>query len=164
MICGMLGGSGLLVSVAAVFLGGVDFPDFIIKPIVSAIIMAILGAGIYFLLEWQVPILFEMENEDLDKGEGLTESEDITEEIQNTEDNSLYKTDQDLKDPGWEYQSDINEKLSLKEAKPPQNTSAREGEIVVEGVTFKNKPKIMAETIKTLLDQDENEAQHGELN
>ena len=150
MICGILGGIGLLVSLVAVLLGGVGFPGLIIKPIASAMFMAMLGAGIYFLLRWQMPALFDV------AGDDLTELEDISKEVPDTKDDSLPEVEEDLL-PENKYDEniyDMDEKLPLPGVRSKRNISGKEGEVVVEGVTLKNQPQVMAETIKALLDQD----------
>ena len=157
MIAGTLGTVGLLVSISSALLGGVSFPDFIVKSIVSAVTLAMLGVGIYFLLESKVPVVFEMLDEgynetDLyDSGEDHAKVEDVPEETKDIKDDPPSETE---KDDTLDYQTDMEDKTLSEGALNTRNAIPREGEIVVEGVTLKNEPEIMAEAIKTLLIQD----------
>ena len=157
-ISGTLGIVGLLVSITSALLGGVDFPDFIIKPIVSAIALATLGVGISFLLESQVPVFFEVsDDEEYSKKNSYSQDADQVEIGDIPEESKDIKNDlpsEVEKDHTLDYQVDMEGRESLGGRPNKRNTVPREGEIVVEGVTFKNEPETMAEAIRTLLDQD----------
>ena len=156
MIMAILGGLGVLVSVSTGLVAGTRFPAAVLRPLVSGICMAALGAGIYFVLEWQTPDLLRLNRKDKDE-EDL--DIDLPSDEGSSEDASPGKaadSDQPIEAAsGAAFTADheYDEHILGRQNKIKKHSSS-EGQLVVEGVPLENKPKLMAEAIKHLLEQD----------
>lgn len=130
----------------------------IFRPLVSGLLMFILGSVIYALFAKKVPEVIDViENRHDDMAEGLGEAgmggegdtafgddgEGISAEDGPAESAASY--DEDYGSGGQGKVSDIPRKTGVQIGKE---------EITVNGVKFKNQPEVMAETIKQLMDQD----------
>jgi predicted membrane channel-forming protein YqfA (hemolysin III family) len=127
----------------------------IFRPLVSGLLMFILGTILYALLAKKVPEAIEAMEQD-PNGEGELPDLDISDsamdgdaaaEGEDAIDNAGVSNMSDYSshgDPGGAA-SNIPRKKGVQIGKD---------EIVVDGVKFKNEPEVMAQTIKELMDQD----------
>lgn len=147
---------GVLIALIFTILSASGVTAMIVRPIVSGLLMFVLGSVIYALLAKKVPEAIEvMENHpeltndtlndagmmgesELAGGEGSDMSEYSGSEGGSTMDS--YDTA-----AGSTASSNIPRKTGVQISKE---------EITVNGVKFKNQPEVMAETIKQLMDQD----------
>lgn len=128
----------------------------VFRPFVSGLLMFVLGSGIYALLAKKVPEAIDViennpaELADMPPQEEFPEGETGGSEM--AVENEVFD--------GGGAGSDAYESASGMAAGAgnsiPRKTGVQIGkeEIVVNGVTFKNQPEVMAETIKQLMDQD----------
>lgn len=130
----------------------------IFRPLVSALLMFVLGSIIYALFAKQVPevidvienrheeIMGELSDGSLTPGEGDMAFSDEGEGT----------SAEDGQSSANSYDSDYGSGSSGAASNIPRKTGVQIGkeEIVVNGVKFKNQPEVMAETIKQLMDQD----------
>ena len=118
MIMAILGGLGVLVSVSTGLVAGTRFPAVVLRPLLSGICMAVLGAGIYFVLEWQTPDLLRPNRKDKDEDDleldlelplerrfvrrrtslGKVASEDSDEPLDTTSERCFYMPDHEYDD------------------------------------------------------------------
>jgi len=150
---------GALIAFIFTLISGSGIMLLIVRPLVSALVMFILGTAIYIVFAKQVPeIIAELnplQAEDsilpMD-GEGVASSSDATEAMAAHDMGSTSNSDFDavkVADPTSGSYSGMHQNPGKK------NITAGPGEIVVEGVRIKNQPDVMAETIRHLMDQDE---------
>ena len=151
---------GALIAFIFTLLSGSGITLLIVRPIVSALVMFILGTGIYILFAKQVPeIIAELNPPQAEdsvlpiESEGTSNSSDAAEAMAASDVGSSSNSDFDsvkVADPTSGSYSGAPQSGGKK------NITAGPGEIVVEGVRIKNQPDVMAETIRHLMDQDEN--------
>jgi hypothetical protein len=148
---------GTLIALIFTILSSSGATALIVRPLVSGLLMFILGSVIYALLAKKVPEAIEViENHpdvssDMMADAGMGESDlpgaegggGASEDYSGAEGQSSF----DAYDSG----SGPAAVSSI-----PRKTGVQIGkeEIVVNGVKFKNQPEVMAETIKQLMDQD----------
>lgn len=131
----------------------------IFRPIVSALIMFVLGTVIYALLANKVPEAIDaIENKPEEfTSEGFNHEGAMAEgEMPAGEGGDMSEMSMDGSDGGSAaYDSSAAGGGSVG-SNIPRKTGVQIGkeEIVVNGVKFKNQPEVMAETIKQLMDQD----------
>lgn len=142
-----LAGFSYALSLFLTLLSGSGVVAILVRPILSAAAMGILGAGIYFALSGLVPeFLEELESGPESEDELEVDLDDnIEEEVSPDSENLSSEPDMGLDDDGT---------LPSTRIKPGQQT-AKEGEILVEGVAIKNEPEVMAEAIQHVMSQDE---------
>ena len=165
---------GYIVSLISSIIGSVGTTSIIIRPILSAIVMGGIGAGIiYFFQEDIHKIQSELVETDSTTTENTSEfvetdstkNENITNtEVKNTDqsNNEVNDTDRSNKNE-VKKPTETNQKTGFIPDPIPtrqnitasQHTKAPEGHIMVEGVPIKNEPRLMAEAIKHLLAKDD---------
>lgn len=133
----------------------------IFRPLVSALLMFILGSIIYALFAKKVPEVIDViENRMDEHAEGLPDgvTGDAGPEGAFAEGGEGIAVDEgDGSGGSSTYDEDYNNQMSGSAGSNiPRKTGVQIGkeEIVVNGVKFKNQPEVMAETIKQLMDQD----------
>lgn len=146
---------GALVALIFTILSDSGVVALIARPLVSALLMFVLGSALYALLAKKVPEAIEVIEHAPDEGGALPMEGEMPEgETGGSE----------LAVEGSEYNEDsgssMNDYDSGASSSPSSNIPRKTGvqigkeEITVNGVRFKNQPEVMAETIKQLLDQD----------
>jgi len=157
---------GFIVSLVIVIFKGPGFPEIILRPVFSGIIMAIFWNLCYLLLKKLLPDF----TSELETAFGATEngemadsrlpgmydeSGDFNFDLEKNEDDR----DQDNGDDLEGSSENVSEDLEVAEssAKPmvkKRKTTAGSDEILVEGVPIKKDPELMARTIQHVLDTD----------
>ncbi len=169
MTISILGFLGLLVSAIAGLAAGVHLPTVFLRPIISAICMAGLGAGIYFFLHWQAPdLLSQKSNDDNFNNKEMFQSDTISHtslaniEESNEEDLSgeTHRTNQDPSsskgyNSGESY--DENDLLNRDSIRGEKYSSVTQDTVVIDGIPLENKPELMAQAVQHLLDQDDDD-------
>ncbi|MDH5717815.1 MAG: hypothetical protein OEZ22_09270 [Spirochaetia bacterium] len=151
-----LGASGFIISLLASIIGSADYKAIIWQPLVSALVMAILGSAGYFIFEKFIPQFIKKLSAEEDI-ESMSDSLDID----NTENSENFNIENEsISDDIENIEKLENDDIPIKErainyASAKKKKQAGEGEILVEGVPIKNEPKLMAEAIQHLLHQDE---------
>ncbi len=148
---------GVLIALIFTIMSASGVTAIIVRPIVSGLLMFVLGSIIYALLAKKVPEAIEViENNPEVTGEMMTDAgvggdtpddagaEGAGEYLASEGESSLDAYDQGQGGAGG-MTSNIPRKTGVQIGKE---------EIVVNGVKFKNQPEVMAETIKQLMDQD----------
>lgn len=149
---------GILVALVFTIISGSSVVSLIARPIVSGLLMFLLGTFIYTLLAKKVPEAIDaMEHQGLETGEvnpALSDEAmhdgtagDISENATAAGDGEMSPLDAyaSSSEPRDSFASSIPRKTGVQIGKE---------EITVNGVKFKNQPEVMAETIKQLMDQD----------
>lgn len=145
---------GVLIALIFTILSASGVTAMIVRPIVSGLIMFVVGSALYALLAKKVPEAIDaIENHpevspDMLAEGGMNEGEmgggeggDVT-DYSAAEGSTLDSYDSAA---GASVSSNIPRKTGVQIGKE---------EIIVNGVKFKNQPEVMAETIKQLMDQD----------
>jgi len=147
---------GILVALVFTIISGSSVVSLIARPVVSGLLMFLLGTFIYTLLAKKVPEAIDaMEHQGLETGEvnpmldetmhdgsGGDISENAAADGGDTSELDSYAASSE---PRESFTSNIPRKTGVQIGKE---------EITVNGVKFKNQPEVMAETIKQLMDQD----------
>ena len=172
MLVSVLGALGLLVSTVAGLIAGVRPPDVILRPLISSIIMASLGVGVYFILQQQTPDLLSTVNEEENsysgtisqknemsymdpKDEGEGEGDIKQDSLETTNSMSDMAGGSSL---GESQKHDDDGTLLSRSSRSVAKQSSVSGDtLVVEGVPLENKPKLMAQAIQHLLDQEDDD-------
>lgn len=129
----------------------------IFRPLVSGLLMFLLGSGLYALLAKQVPEAIDViENKPDEESLVMPDGSDVMPEG-DTGGSELASEGEDFTGTGEGMQNyDSSDSSMGGGSSIPRKTGVQIGkeEIVVNGVKFKNQPEVMAETIKQLMDQD----------
>lgn len=129
----------------------------VFRPLVSGLLMFVLGSGLYALLATKVPEAIEViENQPDAEMQGLGEGADMLPEG-DTGGSELAGEGEDFTGTGEGMQNYDSAHSSMGSGSSiPRKAGVTIGkeEIVVDGVKFKNQPEVMAETIKQLMEQD----------
>lgn len=132
----------------------------IFRPLVSALVMFVIGTMIYALLANKVPEAIDViENKPEEfSGEGFNPENPPAEgEMAESEGGGdMSEMSMDGSDGGSAAYDSGSGSGNMAGSNIPRKTGVQIGkeEIVVNGVKFKNQPEVMAETIKQLMDQD----------
>ena len=147
---------GALVSFLSSLIAGAGFVGILLQPVIMALVMAAIGSGIYYLVSHlypemvaQVRSIFLPMGGEAEMSDGLDDlaiNDDIESFTSEGNEESISETDLAASDGSV---------LATPGSKSSRASFAKEGEILVEGVPIKNEPKLMAEAIQHLLDQDE---------
>ena len=152
---------GLLISSIAGLAAGVHSPAVIVRPIISAMCMAALGAGIYFLLQWQAPELLSWNNDN----QGFNDDQEFN-------DDQIFQDDAVTHTNSSDTESSTNKNLSGEAHGAGKNydddgllsrgsmgkvkhSSVSGDTIVVDGVPIPNKPELIGQAIQHVLDMDD---------
>ena len=141
---------GMVVSLFSCLLGGAGFPAVLYRPFLYAVLMGLIGAIVFYFIHFTAPEVineFKGNDAELDDFEGGDDGLDDSLAFEDDSDSGDY-SEVDTSVDGNVLSSGSNTG-----GKPQRK--ARPGEIMVEGVPIKNEPKVMAEAIKHLLEQDE---------
>jgi len=129
----------------------------VFRPLVSGLLMFVLGSGLYALLAKKVPEAIEViENQPDAETLGMGENTDMMPEG-DTGGSEIAGEGEDFSGTGEGMQNYESTHGSMGSGSNiPRKTGITIGkeEIVVDGVKFKNQPEVMAETIKQLMEQD----------
>ena len=129
----------------------------IFRPLVSALLMFILGSIIYALFASKVPEVIDViENRHDDSVDGLPDGTLPDGEMSFADDGEGISAEDGPAEAASSYDTDYGSGGQSKVSDIPRKTGVQIGKegIVVNGVKFKNQPEVMAETIKQLMDQD----------
>ncbi|MFO1470258.1 MAG: hypothetical protein U1F27_04375 [Turneriella sp.] len=130
----------------------------IFRPLVSGLLMFVLGSIIYALFAKKVPEVIDViENRQEDMHEGLTEGGLGGEgDTGFSDDGEGISAEDGPAEASSTYDADYGPSAHSKVSDIPRKTGVQIGkeEITVNGVKFKNQPEVMAETIKQLMEQD----------
>lgn len=130
----------------------------IFRPLVSALLMFVLGSIIYALFAKKVPEVIDViENRQDDMAEGLGEAGLGSEgDTAFGDEGEGISAEDGPAESAASYDEDYGPSAHSKVSDIPRKTGVQIGkeEITVNGVKFKNQPEVMAETIKQLMDQD----------
>ncbi|RME92005.1 MAG: hypothetical protein D6767_04065 [Candidatus Hydrogenedentota bacterium] len=140
-----LAGLGYLLSFLVTLIAGAGVFAVIIRPILSALFMGGVGAGIYLLLQ-------KIEPEFLEEFESMPESSGDELEVDLDEDSEPLEEGETQENIDTDFPAS-EEPLPSTKIKP--NQTPKEDEIVVEGVAIKNDPQVMADAIQHVMSQDE---------
>lgn len=148
---------GAAVSLIGSLIAGVGVMLLLLRLFLFSFLMALLGAGIYFVFQSLVPTVNNsLRGEDElssgdelgDEGEDFSVGEDVP--LGNGESFSEPPSDYgDLDGMDMSAQRTKNQKAARR------NREAKEGEIMVEGVNIKNDPAVMADAVRDMLDRDD---------
>jgi len=129
----------------------------IFRPLVSGLLMFVLGSGLYALLAKKVPEAIEViENQPESDALALGEDAEMMPEG-DTGGSEIAGEGEDFVGTGEGMQNYDSAHSSISSGNAiPRKAGITIGkeEIVVDGVKFKNQPEVMAETIKQLMEQD----------
>lgn len=148
---------GFLIALIFTILSASGTVALIVRPVVSGLLMFVLGSIIYALLAKKVPEAIDViENNPEVSGEMMADAgmDGSMHDDAGTEGGSEFAASEgesslDAYDQGQGGAGGVTSNI-------PRKTGVQIGkeEIVVNGVKFKNQPEVMAETIKQLMDQD----------
>ena len=149
-------GLAIFISLFSALIGGLSFFDIIYTTFFSTIVASILGAGVYQILDKNVP-------EAIQFLENITQNLPYKHEhtVDKAEDaiTNKEKTSEDIRDPlinSLETPDDISEDIS---STPSSSSKEELGEygthILVDKYKIKNEPKLMAEAVRTMVARDE---------
>jgi hypothetical protein len=153
----LLSALGALVALIFTIVSESGVVAIIFRPLVSGLLMFLLGTVLYTLLAKKVPEAIEaIENApqeqpipDAPPSEEFPEGETGGSEL-------VFGNEQDSAEGGMENYSSDTETASVGSSIPRKGgVQIGKDEITVNGIKFKNQPDVMAETIKQLMDQDE---------
>lgn len=145
---------GALVALIFTIISESGIVALIARPLVSGLVMFVLGTALYTLLAKKVPEAIEaIENPPPAE---TPESTDVFPEGE-TGGSELSLENNDAVGEGGMDTYDTREGTASVASSIPRKTGVQitKDEITVNGVKFKNQPDVMAETIKQLMDQDE---------
>ena len=145
--------------------------------LISAIIMGLMGIGIHHLLKWQIPILFANdqnkteENSNKDANEPSTQDEEIfleetekgegsSEQEDENKDNYAEESaqEEDILTPGTDPVGTPTKDASDISHLGADNANQKTGDkVIVDNFMLKNDPQLMTETVKHVLDSEENQ-------
>lgn len=153
----MLAVLGVLVALVFTIISDSGAVALVFRPLVSGLLMFVLGSGLYALLATKVPEAIEViENQPDADTLGLGEGADMLPEG-DTGGSELAGESEDFTGTGEGMQNYDSAHSSMSSGSSiPRKAGVTIGkeEIVVDGVKFKNQPEVMAETIKQLMEQD----------
>lgn len=163
---GVSSGFGAVLSFLVALISGAGFPAILYRPFLYGIIMGVVAAGSFFVIKLLIPELFDQLNEE--------RPDDTTEKPETeTDDSDQSSKDDTLEDSLGEEKSNekektgesslIDEKLELGNygaqqsvpEKKKKEDKVTEDEVIVQGVSLKNEPKLMADAIRDLIERDE---------
>ena len=154
-----IAGIGFLISLIVSIVSQAGIFSIIIRPIVSATVMAFLVYITFFIISFVSPDFtkeLEEMNSETSKSDESLEDVDSTEASNMNDQENIEKSDA-LKNEENSHSTDFDDGIlgPTDRTVKGKNISKKEGELLVEGVAIKNEPKLMAETIKDLLAKDE---------
>ncbi len=157
-LSGLLAGLGAVISLLASLVAGADIGTIIYRLFLFALLMAALGVGIFFVIQFFAPEIIEvLQTISAQAPSDLPDEENTVEPLDDMNANSeFFEEDPNVSSP-YATESDMNSQLRTDLARMKKNVKPGEGEIVVEGVRLPNKPELMAEAIKDTLDRDREE-------
>lgn len=128
----------------------------IVRPVVSALLMFILGSVIYALLAKKVPEAIEVIENNPEMSSEMMADTGMGEPAMGDAEGAGGGEDYTASEGQSSFDSYDSGAGSAAPSNIPRKTGVQIGkeEIVVNGVKFKNQPEVMAETIKQLMDQD----------
>lgn len=158
-LASILAGMGAIVALFAAFLGGASWVTWLYRPLIAAFFMGLLGIGIHLLLNTVSPeIVKAFNDEENNAGENPDDMPSENIHLENAPADSLESGSEAANTEASDDAIFRNDTGSGMQQKSKKNVVAGQGEIVVEGVKLKNEPKVMAEAIKHLMDQDEDDS------
>ncbi len=147
---------GALVALVFTIISDSGAVALVARPLVSGLLMFVLGSGLYALLAKKVPEAIEViENQPDAETLGLGEGEMLPEGDTGGSEIATDGEDFEGTAGGMENYDSAHSSASAGSSIPRKaGVTIGKEEIVVDGVKFKNQPEVMAETIKQLMDQD----------
>ncbi|MCB1202030.1 MAG: hypothetical protein KDK41_15375 [Leptospiraceae bacterium] len=142
---------GAIVALLASLFAGANWVAWLYRPVLAAVFMGILGFAIHFILKSTAPEIVEVFSENPPVQEEGSTTDNA--ETENTEETNL--SESEFKDTSYDDSDAMLRSSSQTPRRANKDVVAGDGEIVVEGVKLKNEPKVMAEAIKHLMDQDD---------
>ncbi len=147
---------GFFVSFVTAIAVGADAMGILVRPFIMAVAMAVFGTAVYYTLFFTSPkVIEEMNSIFLGGGALVGDFEDSLDDMNLGDDDMSEEFTAPEGDESLGLTADDGSVLSAGGGNANANRPAKEGEILVEGVPIQNEPKLMAEAIKHLLDQDE---------
>ena len=149
---------GFIVSLISSIIGGIDWISIIIRPIISALIMAGIGFSIFYSFKEKI---IEVEHEIFDDPiEHTTEGDSTEEQTINNNEQNIDENTIENQNIDTSHISDTSSSQNMGTGssyipKTKNKNYQKDGHLVVEGVPIKNEPNLMAEAIKHLLAKDE---------
>ncbi|MBE7412947.1 MAG: hypothetical protein L6Q54_04045 [Leptospiraceae bacterium] len=142
---------GLLISTISGFIVGNRVTHIAFVSLISSFVFATLGFGIHFILQMKVPEFLEILSQfELMGGES---DEDETTKISNPINFRSTSASTESGTPTETHSDNLGVEISR-----PQ-TKTKDGKygdhIIVENITLKNEPKLMAEAVRTMLAKDD---------
>jgi hypothetical protein len=148
---------GALVALVFTILSDSGAVALVFRPLVSGLLMFLLGSGLYALLAKKVPEAIDVIENKSDEDSLIMPDDTDAMPEGDTGGSELASEGEDFTGTGEGMQNyDSSDSSMGGGSNIPRKTGVQIGkeEIVVNGVKFKNQPEVMAETIKQLMDQD----------
>lgn len=147
---------GALVALVFTILSDSGVVAIIFRPLVSGLLMFLLGTALYTLLAKKVPEAIEaIENPPSDISD-MPPSEEFPEGETGGSELALENDEYSGEGAGMDAYNSEGGPASTGSSIPRKTgVQISKDEITVNGVKFKNQPEVMAETIKQLMDQDD---------
>lgn len=149
---------GALIALISTIFSDSGMVAMIFRPLVSALLMFVLGTILYTLLVKKVPEAIDVIENRVDENIDMMPEGDMSGAEAN--DIGMAGADENFASEGKSspasYDSDYSSGGGGAASNIPRKTGVQIGkeEIIVNGVKFKNQPEVMAETIKQLMEQD----------
>lgn len=159
---------GALLSFIISLIAGAGFPALLYRPFLYGFIMGVVAAVSYFIIKLFIPeIISEFldenyEDAELDiskESENLSNHDselDLTKDKNKDSDNIKSKTNESsLIDENLDLGTQSSSNAPSARVKPKKEDKVTDEEVIVQGVTLKNEPQLMAEAIRDLMERDE---------
>ncbi len=146
---------GFLISLIFSLLSGNSWMPIVYSVFLSTLVSFILGMSVYLILKNKVPEIIEI----FQQNEGGQNYNDFSEEFGEEQlgDNFIQESDRIEESPSYENNEGMPVETVVNEASPFQDKKIKNfgDHIIVDKISIKNEPKLMAEAIRTMLSKDE---------
>lgn len=154
-------GFAFFLSLFVGFFSGASLYTVFLRAVISAVLMGLMGASVYFVITAFIPEMNELWQtlfQNSYSNSNTSIDTDVAEDLSATKDSSLGDAKHFVKNSFDEsLQQDLSYKPELSDEAIKQNKKNRkvaDDEILVEGVAIKNDKGVMAEAVRQVLDQD----------
>ncbi|MCB1141038.1 MAG: hypothetical protein KDK54_02290 [Leptospiraceae bacterium] len=148
---------GFLISLMGGIVVGNQFINILTSTLISTLVFAGLGMGLYMFLEQKVPEFIDFLNEVEMTLNGDLEFDNSSEDVKkmDTGDASAYAEENSAGIDTNAVAAEENQGDTV-EVKPAAKDNSKFGDhIMVDNIAIKNEPKLMAEAIRTIMAQDD---------
>lgn len=139
---------GLFVSGISGFIVGNRITYILFLSFIASLVFALFGFGVHYLLQLKVPEFLELLS-------GLESGKGASEEIEETSKGTFRSSASTESSPSIDMKVDDSGVEITPQAKDRSKDGKYGDHIIVENITIKNEPKLMAEAIRTMLAKDD---------